>query len=120
LCNYSRGEEILRKLKKLDGWVKETGAEWVGQSFDSLQHVLQVLPSPQKKAAKVLVMSDKRKRKLCEDPETREKDCPSLNVWQLKQLLSLYTPTEGEEKLPLDLLAKLIAKRTQGMKIIIS
>ena len=61
-------------------------------------------------------MSDKRKRKLCEDPETREKDCPSLNVWQLKQLLSLYTPTEGEEKLPLDLLAKLIAKRTQGME----
>ena len=73
-------------------------------------------PPPQKKAAKVLVMSDKRKRKLCEDPETREKECPSLNVWQLKQLLSLYTPTEGEEKLPLDLLAKLIAKRTQGME----
>jgi len=126
LCNYSRGEEIQKKLKKLEAWVKDIGVEWVGQSFDCLQHVLQVkdrTPYPSRphfternlpQAAKVLVMSDRGKRKLCEDAAARERECPDLNAWQLRQLLSMYTPTEGEEKLPLDMLAKLMANRPQG------
>jgi hypothetical protein len=30
-----------------------------------------------------------------------------LNVFQIRQLLSMYTPDEGEDKIPLDLMARL-------------
>jgi hypothetical protein len=65
--------------------------------------------TPPIKAAKVLVMSEKGKRQLCESAAAREKECPSLNVWKLRQLLTMYTPDEGEQKLSLSVLSKLFS-----------
>ena len=53
-------------------------------------------------------MSERARRQLCENAATREKECSALNVWQLRRLLTMYTH-EGEQKLPLEVLAKLVA-----------
>eukprot|EP01087_Luapelamoeba_hula_P019988 TRINITY_DN671_c2_g1_i4.p1 TRINITY_DN671_c2_g1~~TRINITY_DN671_c2_g1_i4.p1 ORF type:complete len:2510 (-),score=661.45 TRINITY_DN671_c2_g1_i4:15-7070(-) len=104
LCNYRSGEEIQHKLLRLESWAKDIGQEWVGRSFECLQHVRQ--------AAKVLVMNQRQRKQLCVDTSYRQQECPNLNVTQLKQILSLYTPSQGEDKFPLDLIAKLVATQT--------
>lgn len=53
-------------------------------------------------------MDDAKRRMICSDPEFRHKMCPDLNVFQIRQLLSMYTPEPGSEKVPLQLLVELL------------
>ncbi len=46
----------------------------------------------------------------------RQSECPNLSLSQLRQLLSMYTADEDEEKLPLDWLNKLFQQtKTSGL-----
>jgi len=99
LCSRKKGYEIRANLRKLERWSEETGAEWVGNAGACLSHIQQ--------ATGVLLMSNLEKRKICTDPPTRLAKCSSLNVFQIRLLLSMYTPDEGEDKIPLELMVRL-------------
>jgi hypothetical protein len=66
----------------------------------------------EKKGLGLLLMDDLKRRRICEDGEFRQKMCPDLNVFQIRQLLSMYTPEPGHEKVPLQLLGELLASGT--------
>lgn len=100
LCSPHSAQELTSKLDPLTRWLTESaGTPWVGEPTAHLKMTRQAL--------NLFVIPDASRMQLCTDPSFRGKTCPDLNTWQIRQLLTMYSPDDGQEKVPLHLLHQL-------------
>ncbi|GAM17155.1 hypothetical protein SAMD00019534_003300 [Acytostelium subglobosum LB1] len=83
-CTEPFANHTKARIDTLLRWANETGDVWVGnvdKSFDMIKEVIAVL-------------TIKDKEKLAEE-KVRKQTCPSLNPYQLRQVLAHYNPGEN-------------------------
>jgi len=100
-CSFTKGAEIKMNINTLTDWMKRQGKDWLGTSASQLNHIEQ--------AVNFLLLGNK---KIVLEENARKDICGDLNVWQLKQLMTMYVPSldVGEDRIPYQVVQALVAQ----------
>ncbi|KAL6041784.1 Unconventional myosin-XIX [Balamuthia mandrillaris] len=95
-CTLDKGVEIQMTIADLEHWSREEGGVWAVQAVEQLERLRQV--------SRLLLID---KNLVLSSEELRHEVFPLLNSMQIKQVLSMYVPTDMEEPISLSMLSKI-------------
>jgi len=100
LCTWIKGMDIKMKMSSLESWArKPDNKEWIGESYKELD--------PVKELTLILTLD----KGLMTSSEMRKEICPSLNLVQVKQILSIYQADESiEMQVPISTIQFIVAE----------
>jgi myosin V len=96
LCHWSKGMQIRCNLTSLEEWAHKNGLD---DAKDQLIEAVQLTQLLQANKTRV------------EDAETIRTNCDRLNTTQIKKVLAMYTPGDGEERIPAALIRAVVDRR---------